>query len=81
MSLMSEILSGEGLLEEWNNPDATYAVEYRFVIADTHNSGLGRIVAATPFPLASGIYRLQTQDGTAIKVRHGGSGIWTVLRR
>jgi hypothetical protein len=76
---VNEILSGNGLLEDWANPDASYVVEYRFVISDTHSRGLGSVVASTPFPLAEGIYRLQTQDGTVIKIKNLGSGIWTIL--
>ena len=76
---MNEILHGNGLLEDWSNPDASYVVEYRFVISDTHSRGLGSIVASTPFPLAEGIYRLQTQDGAVIKVQNSRSGVWTIL--
>jgi hypothetical protein len=77
---MTDKLSGDGLLEDWNNPRESHIVDFEFEIThlpngDNRSSGSMRRRDGGELP--EGIYRLATDDGTTLRVKNNG-GVWSV---
>jgi hypothetical protein len=78
---MTGRMTGDGLLEDWNNPRESHIVDFEFEIThlpngDNRSSGSMRRMDGGE--LSEGIYRLAMDDGTTFRVKNN-AGVWTIF--